>query len=191
VKPVTHERELEGFKPSVQQVVSEILHIVRPVLYTMAKAATSRKPDSWTPFFLSMAVDAASRALAPSLTSLAPDEFKEVITRMRRYAFYLLREPFFNKFMTSERTKQQQTQQVPGRAPLACTHSTFLLHPFISHPARFLVLLFPIFSYLSLSGPLLRLSGLLLRIPLIGGFFASMIHLLFAVQKVYFYTAAS
>lgn len=140
ILPAAHPHEETTRVPPVQHIVSELLHILRPVVYTLARAAYSQQVDDWTPFFLSLSVDAASRALAPKMASLSKAEYDEVSLRMRNYLFYLLRDPLFSRV---------------------------------------------------LSAPLQKLAALLARIPLLGGFLASMVSLVFTIQKYYFYTSAS
>ena len=45
--------------------------------------------------------------------------------------------------------------------------------------------------FVSRSGPLQRLSLMLLRIPLLGPFLSSIVQLIFSIQRYYFYTSAS
>jgi len=100
VRPIPHPHDSPLYRPPIQHIVSEVLHIIRPVIYLLAKSAYAKETtDQWTPLIVSLAVDAASRALAPSLDSLSPSEFAEVSTRLRNYLFYLLRDPFFTKIM--------------------------------------------------------------------------------------------
>jgi hypothetical protein len=97
VRQTAHAHDSPSFVPPTSEVVSEVLHLLRPVVYTAARAACHREPNSWTPWILSLAVDAASRALAPRMASLSRAEFNEVHTRMRNYLFYLLRDPMFSQ----------------------------------------------------------------------------------------------
>jgi hypothetical protein len=135
-----HAHEEEQYRPPVQHIVSEILHILRPVLYTLARSAYASTPDEWSPFLMSLAVDGASRALAPKMASLSKAEHDEVSLRIRNYLFYLLRDPLFSRVLAE---------------------------------------------------PLMKFAGFLGRIPLVGAFLGSMIHLVFSIQKYYFYTSAS
>jgi len=101
VRQTAHPHESPSYKPPASEVVSEVLHLLRPVVYTAARAAFHRSPNSWVPWLLSLSVDAASRALAPRLAQLSKAEFEEVHTRMRNYLFYFLRDPMFSQIVAN------------------------------------------------------------------------------------------
>jgi hypothetical protein len=65
VRQTLHPHESSAFQPPASEVVSEVMHLIRPIIYTAARAACHREPNSWTPWLLSLSVDIASRALAP------------------------------------------------------------------------------------------------------------------------------
>ena len=65
IRQTLHAHDSTAYTPPASEVVSEVLHLVRPVIYTAARAAFHKQPNSWTPWILSLAVDAASRALGP------------------------------------------------------------------------------------------------------------------------------
>lgn len=69
VTQTLHAHDSPSFVPPASEVVSEVLHLIRPIVYTAARAAWDQQPNSWTPWILSLAVDAASRALAPRSAS--------------------------------------------------------------------------------------------------------------------------
>lgn len=115
VSQTVHEHDSPSYTPPVQHILSEILHFVRPVVYTLARAGFVHDPNSWTPFFLSVAVDGFSRALAPRMASLSREEFAELSGRISRYLFYLLRDPMFSRFVSSP---LQSLSELLARIPL-------------------------------------------------------------------------
>ena len=65
VTQTAHPHDSPSYVPPPSEVVSEVLHLIRPIVYTAARAAWDQEPNSWKPWILSVAVDAASKALAP------------------------------------------------------------------------------------------------------------------------------
>jgi len=72
--------------------ISEILHVLRPVVYCASRSVILDQGD-WRPLALSASCDIASRALMPSTNDLS--ELREIQSRNFRYLFYLARSPLF------------------------------------------------------------------------------------------------
>jgi peroxin-16 len=160
-----HPMESSAYKPSQVQVLAEILHIIRPVIYVAAKLyfdnnsnppissnlnnATNNESSnipstnlnsSWHPWLLSLFVDILSRSLQRNSANLSPAQRVEISRRTLNWGFYLLRSPMFDSY------------------------------------TQF---------------PLLRISDFLQRLPLLGGLLSSLIDLIFQLQHHYFYISAS
>jgi len=89
-------RETSLFKPSIREIISEIVFICRPLIYVYARLMC--KERSWKPFFLSLCADFLWRVVLPPLSKLSPNQRTEVIKRMFYWMVYLLRTPFFELY---------------------------------------------------------------------------------------------
>eukprot|EP01006_Ploeotia_vitrea_P009911 TRINITY_DN25001_c0_g1_i1.p1 TRINITY_DN25001_c0_g1~~TRINITY_DN25001_c0_g1_i1.p1 ORF type:complete len:419 (+),score=201.68 TRINITY_DN25001_c0_g1_i1:109-1257(+) len=92
------ERDANKYTPTRQQVLGEILNIVRPVVYVAARLV-SKSDQAWSPFWLSLLTDIVSRALVGRMRDLhSPQQRNEVSRRMALWSYYLLRSPFFDNY---------------------------------------------------------------------------------------------
>ncbi|MES1914820.1 MAG: hypothetical protein MHM6MM_006849 [Cercozoa sp. M6MM] len=73
---------------------SEVLHILRPVIYTWLVSKFSLK--SWRPWLIALGVDVIARALRGDVRKLPPRERQELRRRVVQMLCYILREPFFS-----------------------------------------------------------------------------------------------
>ncbi|KAK9812042.1 hypothetical protein WJX73_000692 [Symbiochloris irregularis] len=170
----THLRKLEAATVKLQGfgmrllALGELLHILRPLIYTLALRKFGRR--SWRPWFISLGVEAASAALIdagagiqrracraaaddPTLHhgSLAllysmqalrwsPSEVRELIRRRLLFLYYFLRSPFFDLYT---------------RPPVEKAH------------------------------------GILQHVPLVGSLSSKALEILLGIQALYTYTSAS
>ncbi|KAK3435016.1 hypothetical protein EUGRSUZ_D02397 [Eucalyptus grandis] len=81
-------------------LMGEILFIARPLIYVLfiRKYGT----QSWTPWFLSLAMDVVGVGVFPQVTSSGPGTTDHKFKRKLLWALYLMRDPFFSKY-TRER----------------------------------------------------------------------------------------
>jgi len=98
-------RYLEVERPTevtLRSALGEVLWTLRPLLYLAALYRYGTR--SWTPWLLSLATDALSRRLTlPSRGRLTKSEEAETSRRLLLWAFYLLRSPFFERFLYRSR----------------------------------------------------------------------------------------
>jgi hypothetical protein len=87
------------FRPpraSFNEIMSEVLHTLRPVVYVAARCLT--EAPSWSSFLLSVLTDATSRYLLGTLSALSPRQQIEAGRRMTLWGYYLFRSPLFERF---------------------------------------------------------------------------------------------
>ncbi|KMS93662.1 hypothetical protein BVRB_029210 [Beta vulgaris subsp. vulgaris] len=78
------------------QLASEILFIVRPVIYVSGVLKYSLR--SWKPFFAALLTDVMSRGLIGKMNDMTPRQRQEVHRRTFLWLFYLLRSPCFENY---------------------------------------------------------------------------------------------
>ncbi|XP_022152661.1 peroxisome biogenesis protein 16 isoform X2 [Momordica charantia] len=104
-------------------VTGEVLFITRPLIYVLLIRKYGSR--SWTPWFLSLAVDligmsflsyasSASASIKGRQSHLSDSEKDELRRRKMLWAFYLMRDPFFDRYT---RRKLERTEQVLEPVP--------------------------------------------------------------------------
>jgi len=99
----SHDDEVKEltYQPSLLQVLSELLNILRPVLYVIMQVPALSRHSPWRPFFASAISDIVSRLLAGgnfsgNLTRLTAAQKMEVHRRVSLWWYYLVRNPIFD-----------------------------------------------------------------------------------------------
>lgn len=88
-------RGVSAGAPRLQpEMVAEVLHILRPVIYLIAYLKFKR--NSWIPWLLSLFVDLARMSLSSEPRNPLEDE--ELQRRRSDMMYYFLRDPVYNKF---------------------------------------------------------------------------------------------
>lgn len=96
-----------------KHVGAEVLHVLRPVVFSMGALTFSTK--SWIPFMSALLTDVASRALLGRMANLTVRQQQEVHRRCFLWSFYLLRSPFFERFT---KIPLARLLSILGRLPL-------------------------------------------------------------------------
>lgn len=87
------EQDVPSMEPILPaRAASELLYILRPVVYCASKAVYLDSGD-WRPLVLSACCDIGSRVLMPPTSD--PSELREIQSRNLKYLFYLARSPLF------------------------------------------------------------------------------------------------
>jgi len=82
----------------LMSTLAEVLYIVRPVVYVFTYVHYGMDDNNWKPFYVSLSMDVASQLL--HLSRQCSDRSKQELRRRRLYwVMYLLRAPFFHKFV--------------------------------------------------------------------------------------------
>ena len=87
-------------------IFAELLHIVRPVFYICSFLKFGE--NSWTPFAVSLLMDVYSQMMHFSNSIVTIRQKTELYRRRKYWIFYLLRPPFFNKFVESKLNAKSQ-----------------------------------------------------------------------------------
>jgi hypothetical protein len=87
-------------KSTSSMVLGEILWILRPVVYLVALVLFGR--HSWKPWWISLLIDIYSRRKSRSGKTLNDPESIELSRRTFNWLYYLLRSPFFEKFLAKK-----------------------------------------------------------------------------------------
>jgi hypothetical protein len=78
------------------EIMSEVLHTLRPVVYVAARCLTDA--PTWSSFLLSALADGTSRYLLGTLSALSPRQQMEAGRRIMLWGYYLFRSPLFERF---------------------------------------------------------------------------------------------
>jgi len=115
-------------KKPISQVTaaSEILHVLRPVVYCASRSVILDQGD-WRPLALSACCDIGSRVLMPSTTDSS--ELREIQSRNFRYLFYLARSPLFEAIV---KTPLMHVIAMLSKIPLLGTLLSSILELLIS-----------------------------------------------------------
>lgn len=97
-RPV-HAREEKTFRPSLAELLGEVLHHVRPVIYVLTRVLVKQQ-SKWTPFLVSLFTDIVAKACSfTNKSPLSEGEQAERANRVFQLSYYLIRDPFFGTNM--------------------------------------------------------------------------------------------
>lgn len=102
-------------RPSFPIIISEILWIIRPVVYAYCQLVFQE--TSWKPWFISFIMDLLSRHMTKKF-NLTPQEEDEKSRRSTLLLLYLLRSPFFDRFFSSGEGVAQKLVNILNKIPL-------------------------------------------------------------------------
>jgi len=96
-------------------IFAEILYIIRPVIYVASFLKFGDK--SWSPFIISLFMDIYSQMMHFSNSIVTIRQRTELSRRRRYWLLYLLRPPFFNRYIQSY-LKQKTKSLKEGKATI-------------------------------------------------------------------------
>ncbi|CAI8610507.1 unnamed protein product [Vicia faba] len=113
----------KGFRGALF-LIGEVLFIIRPLIYVLFIRKYGIR--SWTPWFLSLAIDTISNCILSLITTTVAGENQKVIhisapekdevkRRKLLFVLYLMRDPFFSKYT---RRKLESTEKVLEPVPI-------------------------------------------------------------------------
>lgn len=92
-------------------IFAEILYIIRPVIYVASYLKYGN--SSWSPFIISLLMDIYSQMMHFSGSILSMRQRTELSRRRKYWILYLLRPPFFNKYI--EKILKSSTKSLKQR----------------------------------------------------------------------------
>ncbi|ETO06032.1 hypothetical protein RFI_31364 [Reticulomyxa filosa] len=93
----TKEKQRQTYRKHMS-IVAEVLNIVRPVVYVSTYMSTGMDDSNWLPFYASLSLDLASNTI--HMLRGCSERSKQELKRRRTYwLMYLLRPPFFQKYV--------------------------------------------------------------------------------------------
>jgi hypothetical protein len=99
---------------TLSSMAGEVLYVLRPLVYLWALyryGGGGKRTTSWTPYLLSLGIDLLSRRLImPTKGRLNKAEEAEMSRRLLLLAFYLIRSPFFERFIFHQRSPSESEE---------------------------------------------------------------------------------